>query len=116
MDKRLYSPGENVSLALTVDNLGDLNLTLFSRVRHGDYDTITFFNVTPHGEDPGHALLCGTLSQIDGVTGARGGEEAMVDPSCTELLRHRLTDLGSRTAPGGGIQDDVDGFAQRCSP
>ena len=51
MDKMLYSPGENVSLALTIDNLGDLNLTLFSRVKHGDYDWIRYFNVTPHGAE-----------------------------------------------------------------
>ena len=72
--------------------------------------------IQPADRDPLDVLLRRTLSELSGVTGARSGKEAMVDPSCPELLRHLLADLGTRTAPGGGIEDDVDGFAQRGSP
>jgi len=46
LDKCLYSEGENATLTLAVENLRDMNLTLFARVKLADYDAIRYFNLT----------------------------------------------------------------------
>ncbi len=46
LDKRLYEEGENATLTLTVENLRNTNLTLFSRVNLGIYDAVTYFNLS----------------------------------------------------------------------
>jgi hypothetical protein len=48
LDKQLYEEGENATLTLTVENLRDMNLTLFSTVALGDYNTIEYFNLSSY--------------------------------------------------------------------
>jgi hypothetical protein len=48
LDKQLYEEGENATLTLGVENLRDMNLTLFSRVALGGYEAIEYFNLTSY--------------------------------------------------------------------
>ena len=46
LDKQLYVEGENATLTLTIQNLKDFNVPLFSRIRLGNYDAVLNFNLT----------------------------------------------------------------------
>ena len=46
LDKTFYTLGENATLTLTVTNLRNMNLSLFSRIKLGDYDVIEYYNLT----------------------------------------------------------------------
>lgn len=48
LDKMLYEAGENATLSLTVENLNDLELSLFSRLGLGDHFNATSFNMTSY--------------------------------------------------------------------
>ena len=48
LDKQLYEEGENATLTLTVENLRDMNLTLFSTVALGDYSIVEYFNLSSY--------------------------------------------------------------------
>jgi hypothetical protein len=49
LDKTFYNEGENATLTLTFGNLRNMNLSLFSRVKLADYDTVEYFNLTALG-------------------------------------------------------------------
>ncbi|MGB9853552.1 MAG: NosD domain-containing protein [Candidatus Bathyarchaeales archaeon] len=48
LDKQLYEEGENATLTLNIENLRDMNLTLFSRVVFAGYELIQYFNLTSY--------------------------------------------------------------------
>jgi len=48
LDKKLYEEGENATLILRIDNLREMNLTLFSRVVLGGYEAIKYFNLSSY--------------------------------------------------------------------
>jgi hypothetical protein len=48
LDKKLYEEGENSTLTLRIDNLREMNLTLFSRVVLGGYEAIEYFNLSSY--------------------------------------------------------------------
>lgn len=46
LDKPFYREGENATFTLEVENQRDMNLTLFTRVKLGEYDVTVYFNLT----------------------------------------------------------------------
>jgi hypothetical protein len=46
LDKPFYKEGENATFTVKVENLRDLSLPLFTRVRLGEYDVAVYFNLT----------------------------------------------------------------------